>query len=710
MKNQHVLWAILAVLLFSFCKNDDDFSPQDPNMDVNTGELITTTITGLVFDENNLAVVDAEVILGNNSTTTDANGVFIFRDVQTRSRDTYLTVEKDGFFHSSKRIYPGGSSSMKLRFQLLSNNIIGSISAATGGEVSLTNGAKIILPANGIETMDGASFTGNVNISMHHIGPNAEDLSEKMPGDLTGLDQNGELQALGSFGMIGVELSDDSGAPLQVAGGSEATLRFPVPSELTSNAPSSIPLWHFDEELGRWIEEGSASLEGNEYVGNVSHFSFWNCDIPHPYVYMNGTFVDASGAPVPNIYIRAVINSSGLSASGYTDSEGVFEGIVPQDEALTLEFYWMTLSCQSSTPIFTHEVGPFSEDTNVGTIAFSDNSIVNINGTLSNCTGSPIQNGYVKVIINDGIDFVIAEDGNINGMITVCPFDEMTALAYDLDGFKVSDPQTFSYSQNIDIGTIAICEDDLTEYLSYTLAGESFLHIDPLVNHNQTQTMVAGTDEGVAQIGLLFDGQNNGVFPIMLGSYANSESIKINSSSSITIYNYGAPGEFIIGSFSGTVNVNGETEVIEGEFKILNTVSSSALCTIEETSFVGTYLLESVQGNENCFGTVYQDNVNVTLSYVSENVRSATFSYLVDITDDGFDVEVDFYFTCGEIFIPLINTGVGCSSSILQLGSTPLETYDPNDDSVFQFNITDFANQDCSCPSVNDNIYKLTKQ
>jgi hypothetical protein len=35
-------------------------------------------------------------------------------------------------------------------------------------------------------------------------------------------------------------------------------------------------LWSFDEAKGLWKEEGQAIKTGSNYVGDVSHFSFWN--------------------------------------------------------------------------------------------------------------------------------------------------------------------------------------------------------------------------------------------------------------------------------------------------------------------------------------------------------------------------------------------------------------------------------------------------
>ena len=68
-----------------------------------------------------------------------------------------------------------------------------------------------------------------------------------------------------------------------------ADIVMPVPSEILNSAPATIPLWHFDEDLGSWVEEGQATLVNGEYVGQVSHFSFWNYDVPSNFIHLSGS-------------------------------------------------------------------------------------------------------------------------------------------------------------------------------------------------------------------------------------------------------------------------------------------------------------------------------------------------------------------------------------------------------------------------------------
>ena len=102
-----------------------------------------------------------------------------------------------------------------------------------------------------------------------------------------------------------------------------------------AGAPNEIPLWYFDEDNGYWIEEGSATLQGTKYVGTVSHFSFWNYDIPTEYVNICLNIFDTNSNPLNNIRINIESELNG-TGTGITNEDGEVCGIVPANQILNL--------------------------------------------------------------------------------------------------------------------------------------------------------------------------------------------------------------------------------------------------------------------------------------------------------------------------------------------------------------------------------------
>ena len=87
-------------------------------------------------------------------------------------------------------------------------------------------------------------------------------------------------------------------------------MSIPVGSTQTSSAPAEIPLWYFDETNGVWKEEGKATLQGNEYVGEVSHFTFWNCDISWDLIYLDGSVL-LEGVNLEGAYVCLSFENNG---------------------------------------------------------------------------------------------------------------------------------------------------------------------------------------------------------------------------------------------------------------------------------------------------------------------------------------------------------------------------------------------------------------
>ena len=253
----------------------------------------------------------AEVKFGSSIKQTDKNGYFSFADASFSTGEAFVTVKKAGYFTGSRTFFPRQGSNNYLKIKLIAHRLSGAIDAATGGEVELRGGMKIELPADGIATKTGAAYSGGVNVFATYLDPTANDINERMPGDLRGVNIAGQQRTLKSLGMVAVELYSPSGQPLSVKTGSKAKLTFQIPSSLAGNAPSTVPLWYFNEATGLWVEEGIATKHGDEYIGEVSHFTFWNVDIPSEMIKLSIKISGPDNNPIAGAKVKltSLINS-----------------------------------------------------------------------------------------------------------------------------------------------------------------------------------------------------------------------------------------------------------------------------------------------------------------------------------------------------------------------------------------------------------------
>lgn len=442
---------LFVTILFS-CRENTDIIDQpigpDPKIVVNA------TVYGKVTNETGDNIPGATVSFQNLLTTTDENGVFSFNDSDLFQDGTFITVQKDGYMKGSRMFYPNVSQDSHIEIQLISKQIKGTVNSSQGGKVEF-DGAVIDLPENGFVSADGSDYSGDVNIVAKYLDPSKEATFREMPGDLVGVNSDNNQMALATYGMLGVELEDISGNHLQIKDGFTASITVPVPSSHIGTAPSTIPLWHFDDESGYWLEEGFATLVNGNYEGEVSHFSFWNCDAPFPLINLTGA-IQINDIGYEGIKVQIMVNSNGFAACGFTSNRGYFGGKVPQDQDLTINVF-----DECGTIIYTENIGSFSSDYFLPTININNiTSTVSISGTASNCNGDEIDNGYVHISFGlVSYTYPLNNDQSFDFTIANCNAAQAQIIVVDQSNSLSSSPLLIDITSDLNVGDLEACNE-----------------------------------------------------------------------------------------------------------------------------------------------------------------------------------------------------------------------------------------------------------
>ena len=478
------VWSLLFIVgfavFFNSCVKEEDFGKTTIVLP-DSKELIQTNIFGLVVDENEVPLVNSEVLLktdtGFEATTTDENGNFKYFDVRVLREGAFLKVREVGKFEGFRKMNVTPNSYNYTKIKLLDKTIVGTIASTSGGTVSHSSSAKLKLAANSVRYENGGDYTGTVQVAMSWIDPTATDLPARMVGDLSGIDINGETVNLGTFGMLNVELLADNGEELQLKDGSPATLSFPVPETIRSQAPSTIPLWSYNEDQGIWWEEGSATLQGGYYVGDVTHFSSWNCDWKGERISVTGKVIsrNSSGTDVAAPFLQIYISIEDiLTRGGYLDNSGEFEFY----NFAANEEFTITIKDRCDNIIFEEQFGPFSEDTDLGTIvvqATADNFIT-LMGSATDCDDNALTEGYVEFEL-DNLYFIhpLESDGTFEFVVNVCDETSGEISLIDLVNEKTSPTQTVDLTNDpVNVGVLKAC-DELPSFLDLDVDGTDYL-------------------------------------------------------------------------------------------------------------------------------------------------------------------------------------------------------------------------------------------
>jgi uncharacterized protein (TIGR02145 family) len=452
------LAASLFVALFtiSSCRKDIEEVPLTSLL----GEPKTQTVKGRVVDEQGNPVAGAIVKAGysSQSTTTDQFGMFMLQSIKGYQKLGYIKVTKSGYLPGSRSFSPVKSGSNIVEIMLLQRNVVGAVSATSGGSV-MAEGAKISFPANGF-VKNGKAYTGNVNVAANFIDPTSPTLMQEMPGSLVGAMEN-QAYSLQSFGMIGVELTDDNGGKIDLAPDSKATINFPIPASILNDAPSTIQLWSFDELSGVWKHEGNAQKVNGQYVAEVGHFSYWNCDVPFNFVQVDGVLKDNQGNNLFNCTVMATSNSVNGGASVITNEFGQFSFQVPNVGSITLKAYFNLSSACPSNNLFlgTLNMGTLSSNTFINFIATNPNSLpppyngLTLTGQIVDCNNSPLADGFAMFNNN-----IVYADMNGNFQYFTCSTTPISFNAGSIALGLYSNTVEISYpSGTYDLGQVQAC-------------------------------------------------------------------------------------------------------------------------------------------------------------------------------------------------------------------------------------------------------------
>ena len=603
MKNLKQLPILIVAVLFSLititsCQKDDGNSGGEQQEIIPEtfseyfGNQISRNFLGNVIDTNKNPIEGVTITIGNETATTDSNGIFILNNATVNQRFGYIKAEKTGYIHGSRSVVPSNGTN-KVTIMLLEATVVGSVNSGSPETVSITNGSSVSFDGNFVKE-DGSVYSGSVDVIMHHLDPADDDMPMQMPGMLYAENENGAERMLQSLGMLTVELRGSGGEDLNLAVGSTSEIKMPVDASLMSIAPATIPLWYFDEVNGYWKEEGLATLQGNMYVGTVSHFSFWNCDIPAEAVTLCVTATDDENNILSNLYVSITSATYGLRG-GYINDSGEVCGLVPSGETLELEIF--NYDFCGSEPLYAQMIGPFSADSSISVIVPDSSEIISetVIGNFNTCDDNAVTNGYVQLRYGHQTFTDAVSDGTFEINLLRCADDNTFKIkASDYVNLQTTDSISYTFTTPLtNIGTISACT-AVTEFIQYTIDDEETVFIFDGLQSGFTEVSDAVNGPSVSISGWSPNGDNNNCFYLFgvlddtnyEGTYDVydwnnpndtgfniQECIDMSNTNNNVTYNLtslGAVGEYIDINFSGAYeDYNGNPHTINGVVHVL---------------------------------------------------------------------------------------------------------------------------------------------
>jgi hypothetical protein len=448
----YLLSITIVTIIASSCVNDTTV-----NNPPNNG---TATIMGTVVYMTGVAMYGVEVSIGTNVTYTDSKGEYTLTNVPSGSR-ILVNFKSQGYVSTQKIAQTISGKTTYITATLSAIGTTQNISASSGGTVS-TNGASVNFPVNSFVDSKGTAFSGTVQVQITYFNPANVQFTEAFPGDFSGLRTDGSTTAIESFGFIAVDIYNGADK-LQLVSGKEATITIPISAAIISKAPSSIPLWYYDDTQGIWKEEGSAQKTGNNYVGTVKHFSNWNCDMPQSTSHIRGRVVDGSGNPI----YMAHVNSEGQDYTGSsrvnTNDSGRFViSVKSSSQASVWANYYIF-----NSPKVVYNTPATGDTLDIGDIVVNVDmsSLCVIVGEVVDNLGNPVSNVNTHLLDSNGklVDYILTSTdgkfkfyGGLNTKYTLrinfCTYNDTSKSGYKDTTFVTGS----NGGVTLDLGTIKV--------------------------------------------------------------------------------------------------------------------------------------------------------------------------------------------------------------------------------------------------------------
>ena len=575
-KSTAILFFIVS--LFVACRQNDLVNTVIIDVD-DPIYLVVNSFKGKVSDENGLPVAGAVVYLFEYQTVTNAQGIYVFNNVEAPKGNALIYVVKPGYFVGSAMCGSESGAKNFTKIKMLKRGQAKTLDAAAGGSLQWPDGSKINLKPNSLKLESGENYSGPVNVFARWLDPSDSQLGENMPGALMARDDKGNEKVLATYGMMTFELEGAQGQKLELKNGVEAELEMPIPESLRNTAPAEIPLWYFDLEAERWLLKGACKKTGSSYICSVPQTGYWNCDIPLEPICLSGTIYQSDSTPA--FYTKVIVEdlSDNFIYFGYTNLNGFFCGSVPKGAPLRIR-----IEDLCGNVLYTQDIGPFATDINWPDIYLPNTLnvyLIHVSGQLLDCAGQPVNLGQIAVEYPGKIRlFPLSAPGMFDFELALncIEYPELLITGYDLTGFKATPVQLHSDTSEVALGALSAClspeefftlqvdTDTLnaapTRFYKKDNVSTNWMVLEALtIGGNLMLDLRQYSGIGSYNVNAIFNIKNLAPAPDYLDLNSASPNISINITAD--------DGAFIIGTMNGTaLDLLGQTHTLNGNFKI----------------------------------------------------------------------------------------------------------------------------------------------
>ena len=289
-----------------------------------TGNHVTGLIGIVVDSATGSPIPNVTVSAAGITAVTDANGNFAMPTIPNGTSVVSFTIDSYAPQSRTVVISPTIETSVIMLLTPNATTTPSSIDPTAANTINLAATSQVTVPANALALADGTTApTGMVTAIVTPLATALDAYLE--PGEYVVTPSGGGSAPFETFGAVDIRMTDSAGNAVTMVRdpvGNPVNIRIPV-STRSSSPPASTPLFRFDPASGNYVEDGTATLVGGYYQGNITRIGTWVAGRTYTPSMLSVCVQNQDGVPVPGARVQSDGTTYSGGGAGITDASGV---------------------------------------------------------------------------------------------------------------------------------------------------------------------------------------------------------------------------------------------------------------------------------------------------------------------------------------------------------------------------------------------------
>gem|GEM_PF-6642211 len=409
----------LMLALSTACRKDNIEVKPANNRDDSKIIRVTSSVFGVVVDEDDRPIHNALIQSGDHSTHTDQRGMFLLHNATLRKDNAALKVYADDHFTAVQIIHPTQNTISSTYIRLRRKNNRTSFLATQGVLYNSNDGVLLHIPPFGVRIPNNSDPDIQCQITAQTIPINQKNPIHTYPSQPIHRDQTRDF--LQPVSIVQIMLEDTKGNALELNPNKNIQLQLPIPSFWQGTLPEQLPLYVFDENTVRWVYQGTAQLSSDQsfYIAKVRQTGYWGVFITLHSAMLYFRVIDNDGRPLSYLPWQihyTVHNRPFTTALKAANNRGDFITMVPR-QPLKAE---VLNNCNAPLTTYTLTPSPdFPDQPKI--LQYTPPKRLTIRPHLLDCNMDTLHAGYAQQFNNTAANIPIPiTDSTPTAQLTPC--------------------------------------------------------------------------------------------------------------------------------------------------------------------------------------------------------------------------------------------------------------------------------------------------